>query len=133
MKLQGFFLLCSLLFCCLGCQSQQSKNTVKDIDSQTFQANIDKGAQLLDVRSVEEYQGGHLKAAKNINIANQTFKKEVLDALDKSKPVCVYCQRGARSAKAAQLMSEMGFKEIYNLSGGIEQWQSDKMPVSMEN
>ncbi|MFN0202008.1 MAG: rhodanese-like domain-containing protein [Bacteroidia bacterium] len=128
MKLQSFLLFFSLVLCCLGCQSQQASKSVTNLDSPSFQAQIEKGAQLLDVRSVEEYQGGHLKATTNINIANTTFKKEV-EALDKNKPVCVYCQRGSRSAKAANIMAEMGFKEVYNLTGGIEQWESDKMPV----
>ena len=49
--------------------------------------------------------------------------------LDKQKPVLVYCLSGGRSASAAELLSEKGFKEVYNLEGGILKWDAANKPL----
>ena len=84
--------------------------------------------QLIDVRTPEEYAGGHLKNAININYNSDDFEHQ-LASLDKSKPVLVYCLSGGRSSKAASKMQEMEFSEIYNLDGGIMKWNSAGKPV----
>ena len=76
---------------------------------------------LVDVRTPEEYASGHIDGAININIFDQNFKQE-LEKLDKSQAVSVYCKVGGRSAKAANIMKEMGFEEVYDLDGGIRNW-----------
>jgi thioredoxin 1 len=86
------------------------------------------GAQLVDVRSPEEYKEGHLKGSLNINVQSDAFAAEVAK-LDKKKPVMVYCRSGRRSAMAQGKLEEMGFTEVYNLDGGITDWQSAGKPV----
>lgn len=73
---------------------------------------------LLDVRTPQEFNKGHVEGARNIDYFSKSFKSE-LDKLDKSIPVYVYCRSGGRSAKAMQIMKEMGFVTIYNLQGGF--------------
>ncbi len=81
------------------------------------------GAQLIDVRTPEEYTGGHITNAVNINVNGDDFEQAV-GALDKTKPVFVYCLAGSRSESAADYMRSQGFATIYELNGGILKWQA---------
>ena len=83
---------------------------------------------LIDVRTPGEFEQGHLENSVNINIADKSFKEEV-GKLDKSQPVYVYCKVGGRSAKAANMLREMGFEEVYDLKGGIQNWERSGMKV----
>lgn len=84
--------------------------------------------QLLDVRTPEEFNAGHLSGAVNLNIYDKGFK-ENLAKLDKSRPVMVYCKSGGRSGEAASIMKEMGFTEVYNMQGGMLAWTNAGKPV----
>ena len=79
--------------------------------------------QLLDVRQPGEYEGEHLPGARLIPLKQLA---DGLKDLDKDKPVLVYCAVGGRSRAAAQFLSGQGFKEVYNISGGIKKWQGLK-------
>ncbi|MBM4287636.1 MAG: sulfurtransferase [Deltaproteobacteria bacterium] len=78
---------------------------------------------LLDVRQPSEYEEEHLPGAKLIPLSQLG---DSLDELDKDKPVIAYCAIGGRSRVAAQLLNGYGFKEVYNLKGGIKAWQGHK-------
>lgn len=121
-----FILLASLL---IGCNAQTSK-AVKTIDCAAFEKfiNANKKLQLIDVRTTIEYSESHLQNANNININDGNFEQEILK-LDKTKPILVYCKAGGRSEKAANKLAELGFKEIYNLDGGILKWIEEKKPI----
>lgn len=78
---------------------------------------------IIDVRTMEECCGGILENAKNIDVSNfNDFLSQVQD-LDKTKPYFIYCMAGGRSQMACQIMDELGFKNTYNLVGGISCWQ----------
>ena len=87
-----------------------------------------QGVQLIDVRTPQEYAGGHLRNALNINIRSDDFD-DGLNKLDKTKPIMVYCLSGGRSSLAAKKMQEMGFNEVYDLDGGIMKWRNAGKPV----
>jgi thioredoxin len=72
--------------------------------------------QLIDVRTSDEFQLGHLKHARLISINNSDFEKRLLE-LDKTKPVFVYCLSGGRSSSAASLLRKKGFGEVYEMPG----------------
>jgi rhodanese-related sulfurtransferase/rubrerythrin len=76
---------------------------------------------LLDVRQPEEYEIRHIPGAKLIPVADIGSR---IDELDADKPTIVYCAIGGRSRVAAQMLAGKGFKEVYNLSGGIKAWES---------
>ncbi len=78
---------------------------------------------LLDVRQPWEYEEDHIPGAKLIPLAEL---KDAVTELDSARPTLVYCAVGGRSRVAAQLLSGMGFKEVYNLSGGIKGYQGTK-------
>lgn len=122
-------LLVSFFF--LSCQGQAQKE-IKTVDVKTYseKLNTTKNPQLIDVRTPEEYAVDKINNAKNINWNGDSFVSEV-EKLDKSKPVFVYCKVGGRSADAAQKLSKLGFKEIYNLDGGIMKWNAAGMQKSV--
>lgn len=82
-----------------------------------------KTAQLIDVRTPEEFEPAHIKDAKNININDVDFETQV-SSLTKTAPVLVYCLSGGRSSAAAEKLGEMGFTEVYNMEGGIMAWDA---------
>jgi rhodanese-related sulfurtransferase/rubrerythrin len=77
---------------------------------------------LLDVRQPDEYRENHIPGAKLIPVADVGTR---LGELDSQKPTIVYCAIGGRSRVAAQMLAGKGFREVYNLSGGIKAWNSD--------
>ena len=72
-------------------------------------AKIEAGAQLLDVRTKEEWAEGHLKGAKWVPLAEEGFVEKAKAVLDPKKPVVVYCRSGGRSAKATKQLRDAGF------------------------
>jgi rhodanese-related sulfurtransferase len=89
-----------------------------------FEAKIaTPNVQLIDVRTPQEFANGHLEKAKNINVNDAEFKQKIA-LLDKSKPIAVYCGVGKRSDKAAKILTELGFKDITDLAGGITAWSA---------
>lgn len=123
-------MLSTTLGACQG--SGKSENgVVSTISVSDFQGKLTasaKGAQLVDVRTPEEYADGHLKGAVNININSGDFEQQ-LGKLNKDVPVFVYCRSGGRSARAASKMESMGFKKVYDMDGGITAWGAAGKPV----
>ena len=127
MTLQRFLLLLLVIISMNGCISfaqQPNQLTTDDFENRIKQPGI----QLLDVRTSEEYQSGHLKDAF---LADWTNKKQFIknvQALDKSKPIYTYCFSGVRSNSASAWLRENGFT-AYNLNGGIAAWKQAGKPV----
>lgn len=84
--------------------------------------------EIIDVRTPQEYAEGHLENSLLIDFYEDTFRED-LDMLDKNKRYLIYCRSGNRSGQARDIMQELGFKEVYNMVGGIVQWQADKLPL----
>jgi thioredoxin len=122
-------LLLSILF--ISCNGQTSR-AVNTIDAKSFAEKLktNKNPQLLDVRTPEEYGVEHIDNAKNVNWNGDDFVAKV-NSYDKSKPIFVYCKVGGRSAQAASKLAELGFKEIYNLDGGIMKWNAENNANAM--
>lgn len=76
---------------------------------------------LIDVRTKEEYEAGHIKNAKNIDSSSPTFLQDI-NALDKTKQYSVYCRSGNKSNQALKLMESLGFEDVIDLRGGITEW-----------
>ena len=134
MKTTSIVLLFGLLVCSVSCNSQGSQRpetgtaqkTVKStlsVDEFQQKLSATANAQLVDVRTPEEFAGGHLANAINIDIRSQDFADKI-SKLNKSKPVFVYCLSGGRSSSAAGTMADMGFAAVYNMDGGIMKWSS---------
>ena len=109
-----------------SCQQASANNELKVAEfKQKLEATADKV--LLDVRTPGEYAEGHLAGATNIDWNGGNFDAEVAK-LDKAKPVFVYCLSGGRSGSAASAMRSMGFKQVYEMKGGMIKWRSEGLP-----
>ena len=84
--------------------------------------NEDKEFVILDVRTKEEYDDGHIPGAKLFPVQVLTMKLDELDEY-KDKPVLVYCASGGRSPRAVETLVNNDFKKIYHLSRGIGSWR----------
>lgn len=114
-------LLSTLVMVMFNCNMQTSKN-IRVIDAQEFKKEIsNKKVQLIDVRSAAEFAQSSIPNAINIDVSNNDFKQKI-KTLNPSKPVYVYCTKGYRSNKAAQILEKAGFKQIIDLKGGFENW-----------
>lgn len=102
----------------------------KTIGADVFHQLVGKqnAAQLLDVRTPQEFAGGHLSNATNADVRSGSFATEA-DKLKKDEPVFVYCLSGGRSASAAKKLTGLGFTEVYNLDGGIMAWKNAGLPI----
>ncbi|QHT66502.1 rhodanese-like domain-containing protein [Rhodocytophaga rosea] len=115
-----------------ACAKSQSDFVYKELEPSDFQRSLQaQNGMLLDVRTPEEYTKGHLSDALNIDYKNDDFESQ-LKKLDTTKTYFLYCKGGVRSEKAADLMKELGFKQVYNLDGGIDAWQEEGLPVSKQ-
>lgn len=78
--------------------------------------------QLLDVRTRDEFDEGHIAGATLIDVNDSTFVEQAMAVIDKQRPVAVYCRSGRRSARAANLLTNQGC-QVTNLVGGVMAWQ----------
>ena len=76
---------------------------------------------LVDVRTIEEYESGHIQDAVNFDFYSKSFQNDIL-SLDKSSSIILYCRTQNRSTKTANYLKENGYKEITILEGGITSW-----------
>jgi rhodanese-related sulfurtransferase len=75
---------------------------------------IQNGAQIIDVRTKGEYQGGHIRGSVNIPLQMLSVN---LNKIKKDKPIITCCASGMRSASAKSLLKSNGFTEVYNGGG----------------
>lgn len=128
-------------FISLSCKNNQANKTnnsgtvsskVSSSDTQTIKDKItvlspsefkekSQNNPIIDVRTPMEFSQGYIKGAKNINFFDSNFTKQI-NSFDKSKPIYVYCKTGHRSEIASEKMIQLGFKEVYDLKGGIINW-----------
>jgi len=96
---------------------------------QHYKSINDNSSIIIDVRTPEEFSKGHLRNALNINWFDDNFEDQV-EILSRDRPVFIYCLSGGRSAKALDKISKMGFKNSYELDGGILEWRKNNYPES---
>ncbi len=115
MKMLILSILASFLINCSSPQQELPK--VKQLTPKEFKAQkLNSSAVLLDVRTPEEFTEGHLEGAANVDYRGGEFAEQMKN-WDKSKTYYLYCASGNRSNKAADLLREAGFKNIYNIGG----------------
>ena len=106
-----------LLLCPLTLFSQ------KKIDQAKFKTLMNlENVQIIDVRTPEEFADGHIQNAVNIDYFSKSFSVNI-SKLNKQKTVLVYCAAGGRSATAAKELKKLGFKKVYDLTGGYDDWK----------
>ena len=117
------FLAPLLLFTWPACAQQDR------VDAAAFQTRMKEAdAQLVDVRTADEFTEGHIAGAVN----NDWLEDGFLDRakiLDKSKPVLLYCAAGGRSEDAVAAMKKAGYTNVVDLAGGFNGWKRSTLPV----
>ncbi|MDO6390367.1 rhodanese-like domain-containing protein [Pontibacter sp. BT731] len=116
----------------LSCSSpQQGDAKVKTISATEYKAHHEKidnkEIMLVDVRTATEFAAGHLEKTQHADFLSGEFEKE-MQHWDKDKTYYLYCASGNRSGKAAKLMEEAGFKNVYNI-GGYQNLKAAGLPV----
>ncbi len=124
-----------------ACQSASTETTDSDVSNSASQitelsppdaqTKVSKAySQFIDVRTVEEYAGGH--AARAVNIPLDTLIAN-LDRLEKNEPVYLICQTGNRSKKAAVVLKDSGFGQVFNIAGGTMAWNAAGLPMEVNS
>ena len=94
---------------------------IYDIDEKDLASIISKGAVIVDVRSPQEYEEGHMQGA--MLLPEYDIKKKAKELLtDKNKDIVVYCSSGTRSKKAQEELQNMGYTKVYNLYNGYQNY-----------
>lgn len=83
---------------------------------------------LLDVRSTEEYQAGHISGAVNVSHSELSDKLSFLTQ-DKSEMIVVYCRSGRRAGIAEQILKDNGYTNVRHLAGDMKGWEESNLPV----
>ena len=114
--------------------SEVRSQIIKNVTPKEAQALIqnNKGNEdfiILDLRCIKEYIVGHIEGSINLNYFAKSFPEE-FNKLDKDKTYLIYCRTGKVSKEILDEMKVRGFREVYNLSGGIVSWQSEGLLVT---
>jgi len=113
-----YILIFSTIFSC----SLINNESINQMNSDELIEFIElNDAILVDVRTEDEYNSGYIESSLNIDYFSNEFSVNA-DKLDKTIPIILYCRSGKRSSMSANKISKLGFKEIYNLEGGILEW-----------
>ena len=91
------------------------------ISESDFVEILDSDYTLIDVRTQDEFDLGHIHSAINLDFYSETFQNDIL-SLPKNETIVLYCRTNNRSSKTANILKENGFKEISVLEGGITEW-----------
>lgn len=118
-------LLSGLVFLMLACNGSHGQQ----LDAKAFQQKMlaNSNRLVLDVRTAQEVSGGFIEGAVNIDWTKDGFDVAT-EQYNRSNPVFVYCLSGGRSASAAGNLRKRGFKEVYELNGGMMSWRSANLP-----
>ena len=126
-KIPLIFIL-TILFSCNLSDKIINEITITDFKS----LNSVEDIQLIDVRTIEEYNSGYIGGALNIDFYKSSFIDSI-NVLDKSKTTVVYCKSGNRSSKSALMMKSLGFKNVYNLKEGMNGWLSNRNEIILDS
>jgi rhodanese-related sulfurtransferase len=126
-KITLIFILTILFSCNL------SEKIINEITTADFKSlNSVEDIQLIDVRTIEEYNSGYIGGALNIDFYKSSFIDSI-NVLDKSKTTVIYCKSGNRSSKSALMMKSLGFKNVYNLKEGMNGWLSNRNEIILDS
>ncbi|MDB4128822.1 rhodanese-like domain-containing protein [Flavobacteriaceae bacterium] len=99
----------------------QNTSFIKVVNKEAYLELIKQNHQIIDVRTPNEFENGHIENAVNIDFKAADFIENI-SALNKNKTLLIYCRSGNRSGKAAKIMDSLGFTKIYDLEGGFMNW-----------
>ena len=89
--------------------------------SELIQSGAGDDVTILDVRTADEFAAGHVAGAVNIDVNLPGFAEDVAK-LDRDAQYVVYCRSGSRSDVAVTTMEDLGFEQVHNVLGGVQEW-----------
>jgi rhodanese-related sulfurtransferase len=116
------FILLLVVFLC-SCNEQFEYISVDE-----FNNFSDDEFEIIDVRTVEEFQSGYISGAINIDFFSADFIDKIKET-DSTLKLILYCRTDNRSSKSAKILVDNNYKNIYVIKGGIEEWISQGNPV----
>ena len=120
-----FALIASVLLLA-GCSSSTG---AIDLGVSEFSTKVaEAGVITLDVRTPIEFAEGHIEGARLIDFQSGNFENEIA-ALDKNATYAVYCRSGNRSGQAVKVMQDAGFTNVFNMNGGVIDWDNAGLPL----
>ena len=134
----NIYLKIMMLFLILGtasCSSGNSNRAFAQLEAKKFQEKWEKEkttSVLIDVRTMDEYNVGHIESAKNIDFNGSNFESEIAK-IAKEKTVFVYCLSGGRSSATVSFLEKKGYKNVIELVGGMMAWRSEGLPETKIN
>jgi len=123
--MKNFSFIATILLIFSSCDNSVDKFEI--LDYMEFKNQIVNNVQLIDVRTSEEFNAGHIEGAINIDFKNEEVFYQSFQRLDKKNPVYVYCRSGNRSKKSADKLLEMGFSKVFDLKGGYIDWNLNEL------
>lgn len=124
----AFLLVLSFSFIsCAQSSSAKKSDVISLISPQELNDKLGD-IQLIDVRTPQEFADGYINGAKLVDYMSSDFMAKI-SKLDTTKVLYIYCRSGNRSGKAARKLEALGFPKIYDLQGGILNWNRSKMKV----
>lgn len=128
-------LMLCLFFCCTGCAAQAPSDEAPLYSSITMEdaavlLEAENDYVILDVRTEQEYLGGHIPGA--MCIPNEDIDESVMEILpDLEQGIFVYCRSGNRSKEAAEKLAKMGYTNIVEI-GGVKDWPGELIIIGEE-
>lgn len=100
--------------------NQDKQGTVYLLTPNEFKEQS-KGNTIVDIRTPFEFNRGYIKGAVNINYYDKNFTNNFAD-FEKDQPIFLYCRSGNRTSSASKKLINLGFKKVYDLRGGVQNW-----------
>ncbi|WP_196885478.1 rhodanese-like domain-containing protein [Aureivirga sp. CE67] len=131
LKFIWIFVISIALFSCNsnGTKDENGNVIITEISPEQLKKAQGEKAEIIDVRTPEEYKEGHVAGAKNINVFDANFVKKMEASYKKDQPIYLYCKAGSRSMKASKMLKEAGYTKIYNVDGGFLAWKSKNYQI----
>ncbi len=131
-KVKYSLLIFILLFSSCNClfpELTSEKIDVKDAYSYLKKHKGDEDVALLDIRTKEEYDKGHLENSLLMDYTQTNFPAEI-EKLDRDKRYIIYCANGKKSMNTIELMKELRFDKAHSIIGGLDEWKKQGLPMN---
>jgi len=107
-------------------------NGVPEVSPEELHQNL-QTVRIVDVRRPDEFNGdlAHIEGAELVTLGPQLL--EFLEKGDRNQTIVFVCRSGGRSAQATMASLQMGYKTVYNMTGGMLEWNSRELPVKRDS
>lgn len=113
----------------LGFELRQRSTAASAVSPGEAVRLMNDGALMIDIRSANHFKDGHVSGARNIPGDQIADGAPLLDKI-REKVVITCCDTGVTSGAAARKLTRLGFKQVYNLRGGLNAWRGDNLPLA---